>query len=154
MRARRVTGAPAHFAHLAEADRAIIPHPMPAPTPMLVLYDGGCGFCRASAAFAAGRLRRTDTRFAALASDEGRAALRAYGFPADYDRSVVVIDAGSAYTESTAAWRLANRLRWPWRLLALGRLVPRPPRDAAYRWIARHRGRLPGGGVCTLPAPK
>ncbi|HEX8323253.1 MAG TPA: DCC1-like thiol-disulfide oxidoreductase family protein [Tepidisphaeraceae bacterium] len=118
----------------------------------LVLYDGDCGFCTASADFAKRHLRDADVRFAPLASDVGRAALKAHGFAADYAESVVVIEGGRAYTESAATLRLARHLRWPWRAAVWGKIIPSPLRDAAYRWVARHRGKFPGGGgVCSVP---
>ena len=122
----------------------------------LVLYDGGCGFCRASACFAAERLRTgDDVRFAALQSEDGRAALVAHGFPADYGRSVVVIENGQAFTESAATLRLVRHLRWPWRGLGAGRLIPRPMRNAMYRWVARNRGKLAvnGEACAVVPSP-
>ena len=125
-------------------------HPPDASAPPLVLFDGHCGFCRAGAAFIAERQRPGAVRFVALASDEGKAALVAYGFPVDFDRSMVLIENDQAYTDSAAVWRLAVHMRWPWRAFAVGRLVPRPVRDAMYRWVARNRGKLPGGGACAI----
>lgn len=124
----------------------------PSDATQLVLFDGDCGFCTRSTDFAKRHLRRSDVAFAALSSDTGRAALTAHGFPADYANSVVVIENGRAYTESAATLRLASKLRWPWRAATLGRLIPRPLRDGAYRWVARNRGKLSrAGGVCNLP---
>ena len=118
----------------------------------LVLFDGHCGFCRASVCFAAKRLRAgAGVRFVALQSDEGRAALVSHGFAADYGRSVVVIEDGRAETESAATLRLVSHLRWPWRGLGAGRLVPRAVRDGMYRWVARNRGKIPGSpGACDI----
>jgi predicted DCC family thiol-disulfide oxidoreductase YuxK len=44
------------------------------------------------------------------------------------------------HAESEAAIRIGRGLRAPWPLLAaLAGAIPRPLRDAAYRWAARRR---------------
>ena len=113
----------------------------------LVLFDGQCHFCRSSVRFMqCHRGSGPQLRFASLQSDVGRAALVGHGFPADYLESVVLIEDGVAYTESTAAWRMGRYLSWPWNAAALGRLVPRSWRDAAYHWVSDHRSGLRGPG--------
>ncbi|MBU3729664.1 MAG: DUF393 domain-containing protein, partial [Phycisphaerales bacterium] len=40
----------------------------------------------------------------------------------------------------------------PWRLLSIMRRIPRPIRDAAYRWVVRNRHRWFGGAdSCMRP---
>ena len=118
----------------------------------LLLFDGGCRFCRSAVRFMQcrhGGGRRL--RFASLQSDVGRAALVRHGFPADYLDSVVLIEEGRPYTESTASWRVGRYLAWPWRAAVYGRLLPKPLRDQAYAWVSKNRGWLPGpGGLCAV----
>ena len=61
--------------------------------------------------------------------------------------------AGGALRErSTAALRIARRLRFPVNLLAAGLIVPRPIRDFFYDLIARNRYRVWGQKeYCDLP---
>ena len=120
--------------------------PPPTALPTVVLFDGECGFCRAGAARAARRLRTGDyVQFVPMQSARGRETLVKHGFPADFGRSMVIIENGRPLTDSAAALALAGHLRWPWKALKTLRVVPRPMRDAAYRWVARHRKRFPGG---------
>lgn len=112
----------------------------------LVLFDGNCPFCRSSVRFMQCHRGPVPLRFAALQSPVGRAALVKHGFPPDYLDSVVLIEGGRAYVESTAAWRMGRYLAWPWNAAAWGRFVPKPWRDAAYHWVSDHRGGLPGPG--------
>ena len=55
---------------------------------------------------------------------------------------------------SDAALRVARYLGGPYHLARVAGLLPRPLRDAAYAFVARHRHRLTGGGPrCLIPPP-
>lgn len=119
----------------------------------VVLYDGACGFCHFWVRFALRRDPRGRLRFAPQQgqwAEAHRELLRLPPVPV----SVLFFEAGRVYTESTATLRLVRWLRWPWPLLGVLGLVPRPLRDVAYRWVARHRFRF-GARIdaCLLPDP-
>lgn len=127
--------------------------------PDLILFDGVCNLCNGFVQFvirhdAAGRFR-----FAALQSPAGQAVLAAHGadaaaVAAEPD-SVLLQQGGRLYSHSEAVLRIAQGLGGPWRALLLGRLLPRPWRDAAYRFVARHRYRWFGRQEsCWLPTPE
>lgn len=69
--------------------------------------------------------------------------------------SMVWVERGNGhervFIRSDAALRAAAHLGGLWRAAAAVRIVPRPLRDAIYRFIARHRHRFAGGPVCVLP---
>lgn len=123
----------------------------------IILFDGVCNLCNGFVQFviehdAAGRFR-----FAALQSAAGQALLRTHGLPTPTDPdSVVLIAEGEAYTHSAAALGIMRRLGGTWgRLARLGQVVPRPIRDAIYRWVARNRYRWFGRqSACWLPTPE
>ena len=125
----------------------------------LILFDGVCNLCSGFVQFV---IRHDPTgrfRFAALQSEAGRAVLAAHGFDASAvaaePDSVLLEQNGTLYTHSTAVLRIAQGLGGPWRLLAAGYLLPRPWRDAAYRFVARHRYRWFGRQAsCWLPTPE
>lgn len=123
----------------------------------VILFDGVCNLCNGFVQFVIRHDSRGYFRFAALQSAEGQALLRAQGIslPATPDPdSVVLVEAGQVYTHSTAVLRIARGLGGAWPLLGAGRLVPRPWRDAAYRWVARNRYRWFGRQqACLLPTP-
>lgn len=69
--------------------------------------------------------------------------------------TVVLVHEGKLYQQSEAALRAAQLLGFPWMLLAVFWVVPRPIRDAVYRWIARNRYRWFGRKeACPLPSPE
>ena len=57
--------------------------------------------------------------------------------------------------DSDAVLAIYSGLGWPWRAMALFRLIPRFVRDAVYRLVARHRYRLFGRReTCWMPSPE
>lgn len=120
------------------------PHPV-------VLFDGDCGLCHASVRFVVERDERALFRFAALDSAVARDLLAGVD-PGPLGDSVLLLEDERVYDRSTAALRIARRLRWPWNLAWGLMLVPRFVRDLAYTWVARRRNRWPrGDGTCLLP---
>ena len=119
----------------------------------LIVFDGVCVLCSASARFvvrhdAAGRFR-----LAAAQSPVGQGLYRHFGLsPTDYDTFLLVED-GRAFLKSDAALRVAGRLGLPWSLARVLRIAPRGLRDAAYDVVARNRYRIFGRrDACFLPA--
>ena len=126
-----------------------------AAAPPIVLFDGVCNLCSGSVQFLLKRDREGRFRFASLQSDAGRSLLAEHGLAVDSLRSVVLIEDGRVWQESAAALRIARHLPGAWRLLRVFAAIPRPLRDAVYRWIARNRYRWFGKAeTCWLPTPE
>ena len=120
----------------------------------LVLYDGVCHLCQGSVRFIAKRDPTGYFRFGALQSPRARGLAPAAGGDGS-PATIVLLEGGRAYTRSTAVLRIARRLRFPWNAFAIGLLVPRALRDAAYDWVARHRyGWFGRSDACELPPPE
>jgi predicted DCC family thiol-disulfide oxidoreductase YuxK len=121
----------------------------------LVLFDGVCGLCNGFVDFLIARDPKGALVFGALQSDAGRAALREAGLPDAMPDTVVVVEDGRAYKESTGVLRVFARLPWPWRALVWLGMVPRPLRDVVYRFVARHRyGWFHRRESCRIPTPE
>lgn len=126
-----------------------------AAAPPIVLFDGVCNLCNGSVQFLLKRDPEGRFRFAALQSDAGRSLLAEHGLDPDILSSVVLIEDGRIWKESSAALRIARHLPGAWKLLRVFAAVPRPLRDAVYRWIARNRYRWFGKTEsCWLPTPE
>jgi predicted DCC family thiol-disulfide oxidoreductase YuxK len=127
--------------------------------PAIVLFDGVCNLCDAFVQFVIDHDRVNRFVFASLQSAEGRALLGSVGAQ-DAVRegepdSVVLVEGGRAYVRSTAVLRIARGLGWPWRAAVVFFALPRPLRDAAYRFVARHRYRWFGKKeACRVPTPE
>ena len=112
---------------------------MTTPTSPVILFDGVCNLCSRAVSFVIARDPQGRFRFAALQSAPARHLLRQHGLPTAELSTVVLVDGERTYTKSDAVLRIVRRLSFPWPLLVVGRLVPRPLRDAAYDWVARNR---------------
>ena len=121
-----------------------------------MLFDSQCVLCSGTVRFVLAHERGHSIAFAGTSGEAGRALAARHGMnEADLDASFVLIEGDRALTRSDAALRLARELRAPWSWLGALRLIPRPVRDAAYSWVARHRYRLFGRlDACFLPAPE
>ena len=119
----------------------------------IVLFDGECALCNASVLFVIDHDRAGSVRFAPLQSNAGRPVREAAGVPDDLS-TVVVIDGGRAFSRSDATIRIARYLRFPWNLLRLLALIPKPLRDWGYDIVAANRIRWFGrSDACRMPTP-
>ncbi|MCI0573316.1 MAG: thiol-disulfide oxidoreductase DCC family protein [Myxococcaceae bacterium] len=125
------------------------------PAGRVVLFDGVCNLCNGAVNFIIDRDPEARFRFASLQSPVGATLLERHGLKVQAEpESMVLLEGGHLYVRSTAALRIARHLRGAWRLLYVLLLVPRPLRDAAYRFIARHRYRWFGRTeACRVPTP-
>lgn len=119
------------------------------------LFDGVCNFCSGSVALALKLDRRGVIRFTPLQSPFGRVIAARYGLDLENPTTFLFFDHGRALDASDAVIALLRRLEPPWRWAAPAlRIVPKPWRDAAYGWMARHRYRLLGKrATCMVPTP-
>lgn len=129
---------------------------MPPAAPHLVLFDGHCNFCNGAVLFIIDRDPRERFVFAPLQSEIGQAKLRDAGLDDPSFDSMVLVEGERVYVRSTAALRIALRLRGLWPLLgALGLLFPRFFRDAVYGAFAKRRYALFGKtDQCRVPTPE
>lgn len=128
-----------------------------APHQSLVLYDGECAFCDASVLYIIDRDPEGHFLFAPLQSEVGQAVLREHAPKVESGEldSIVLFDGERTYTQSTAALRIARRLRGPVRLVVAFFAIPRVVRDFFYRAFARRRIRWFGALTeCRIPTPE
>jgi len=129
--------------------------PVKLPADHLIFFDGVCGFCTRSVQTLFRLDRREQLHFAPLQSDLGRQICLANGLdPEQFDTFIYARPDQPILMRSDAALGIAVTLGFPWSLLAVFRLVPRPLRDAVYDFIARNRLRILGRReACYLPTP-
>jgi len=130
--------------------------PSSTPDGPILLFDGVCNLCNGAVQFIIRRDPCGRFRFAALQSDAAKALLQSAGAGAGgLPDSMVLIEDGRLYTRSSAALRVARHLRFPWPLVRVFWIVPRPLRNWMYGFVARHRYRWFGRrDQCMLPTPE
>ena len=108
----------------------------------LVIFDGACGFCT-WCVHAAQRYVQAPMDYAPYQHLE----LAAWGLHEDQvSASVYVITSSTTLSGARAVAAIMKRGRRPWPVLGsiLDAPVLRPFAERGYRFVARHRGRLPG----------
>lgn len=117
----------------------------------LVLFDGYCHLCSGVVQRILKRDKAAYFRFAPLSSSLA-AEIKTHFHIAENVDSIVLIEQGKAYVYADAAMRIGRKLGGVYRLLSVGRLLPRAWRDGIYKWIARHRLKWWGRSEsCFLP---
>jgi len=121
----------------------------------IVLFDAECVLCSANAQFMLKFDRSRQFRLASMQGEVGAALFRAHGIdPTDPD-TILLVDGDRVLTNSDAVLAIYTGLGWPWRIAGLARVIPRPIRDTAYRWVARNRYRIFGRReTCWVPRPE
>ena len=123
--------------------------------PAVVLFDGVCNFCNSTVGFIIAHDPAGYFRFAALQSEPAQRILSDCELPSGFLENIVLVEEGAYYTRSTAALRILRRLRGFFGLFYILVLVPRPIRDIAYDWFARHRYAWFGRqSACSVPPPE
>jgi predicted DCC family thiol-disulfide oxidoreductase YuxK len=105
----------------------------------VILFDGLCNLCNAWVRFVVRHDPAGIFRFAAQQSIAGQALIKArlnYYQPLS---SVILVRDNVVYTESTAVLEIFKRLDVPRSWIALLKITPKSLRDAAYRFVVRHR---------------
>lgn len=122
----------------------------------VIVFDGVCVLCSRWVDFILRHDHAGRFRLAAMQGAHGRALLVAHGLSPDDPASFLLVNNGHGYSDTDAIARVLRQLGGPWRIASvMTRVVPRPVRDAIYRWIARHRYRLFGRRAqCRLPEPE
>jgi len=87
-----------------------------------------------------------------MQSAEGKALLEQFEIDTDDPATFLVLDRGLVLTQSDASIHVMAAIGGLWRLVVVGRLIPRPWRNWLYRLLARNRYRWFGRRTtCYLP---
>ena len=120
----------------------------------IVLFDGVCNFCNYWVSFAIKRDRKKKLRFASLQGETAKQILPQYNIQSSSLSSVIFIDNGRAYTQSSAAIRICKHLDGGWKLFYGLIIIPKFIRDFFYNIIARNRYKWYGKKEnCMVPTP-
>ncbi len=108
----------------------------------VVLVDSECAICNRSVKFIRKNSSSRAFLFRSLYTEEGKEFLIKYGFPENYNKSLILIEHNKAYTRTTAALRIAKKMNGAFPALYALIIIPRPVRDLFYNLLARHRYQL------------
>jgi predicted DCC family thiol-disulfide oxidoreductase YuxK len=120
----------------------------------IIIFDGKCVLCSAFAHFILKADRHRRFRLLAAQTPIGAALYRHYGLAMDDYETNILLEGGRIWLKSEGSIRIFEGLGFPWSLMSIGRLLPRPLRDRCYEIVARNRLRWFGAReTCYLPDP-
>lgn len=105
----------------------------------IILFDGVCVLCSAWANFMIQHDPQYQFKLVSVQSKLGQQLLSTYQLPTDRFETMVLLEQGQLYTESTAFLRIIQRVDFPYSILKYGKVIPKAVRDFAYRRIALNR---------------
>ena len=119
----------------------------------VILFDGVCNFCNYWVNFILAKDKNDLFRFAALQSEAGQMLLLNHGLEnSDFD-TFILIDDENYFTKSTAALKIAGKLKSVVKLFYPFIFLPKPIRDLFYDLIAKSRYKFFGKrDVCRVPS--
>ncbi len=121
----------------------------------IILFDGVCNFCNGSVNFIIEHDKANYFRFAPLQSESAQELLDKFGIDKTDTDSVILIENEQAFTHSTAALKVAQKLDGFWSWFYAFIIVPKPLRDFFYKTFARYRYKLFGKqDACMMPTPE
>jgi predicted DCC family thiol-disulfide oxidoreductase YuxK len=105
----------------------------------ILIFDGKCVLCSTFVQFILRQDRHHRFRLMAAQSPLGTALYRHYRLdPADSETNILIED-GRAWLKSEGSIRVFERLGFPWSIMSIARVLPRPVRDWLYEIVARNR---------------
>lgn len=120
----------------------------------IVFFDGVCNFCNYWVNFAIKRDKEKRLKFASLQGEYAKKILPPLGINQTLVDSVVLVDNGKVYTQSSAAFRICKYLDGGWKLGYGFMIFPKFIRDFLYNILARNRYRWFGKKEsCMVPGP-
>lgn len=78
-------------------------------------------------------------KFAAIQSEIGEELIKNFALEGMGIDSIIYLEKGKCYTQSTAALRIAKLLGRGWKFLYGCIIIPAPIRNLVYQWIAKNR---------------
>lgn len=104
----------------------------------VIIFDGTCNLCNATVQFILARDVKNYFKFAALHSNYATTLLSKSLQP-NFGNSVLLVENGKIYSQSTAVLKIFKKLSGAWPLLYAFVIVPPFLRNGVYRFIANNR---------------
>lgn len=122
----------------------------------LILFDGVCNLCNGAVLYIIKRDKNNQFLFTPLQSKASKELVNQYNIDTkEVDSILLYIPNKGVVSKSTAALKIASKLRFPINLLAIFLIVPTFIRNWVYDYIARNRYKWYGKkDQCMIPTPE
>ncbi|PCH93601.1 MAG: hypothetical protein COB84_08990 [Rhodobacteraceae bacterium] len=118
----------------------------------VIVFDGVCALCNGSMKFILRFDRQKHYKFITAQSATGQALYKHYNLdPTNFD-TFLVFKSGDLLEKMDGVLAIATTLGWPWKIAAIGYLIPRPIRNWFYMKLAKNRYKIFGKyDTCMIP---
>jgi len=121
----------------------------------IIFFDGVCNLCNASVQFVIKRDVKDHFRFSALQNEQAKEHLKEFKISPLNSNTILLLENGKLYTQSTAALRITRQLSGLWPLCYGLIVIPAFIRDAVYKTISKYRYKIWGRSeTCMIPSPE
>lgn len=120
----------------------------------VILFDGVCKLCNAWSNFIIKHDRQRIFKLCSVQSKEGKQILLHFGLPSESYETMLYVEGNQSFQKSDAFFQIMTQLGYPWKIVCIFKVIPKPLRDWMYDRIALNRYSLFGKyDYCTLPSP-
>lgn len=120
----------------------------------VILFDGVCKLCNAWSNFIIKHDRQRVFKLCSVQSKEGKQILLHFGLPSESYETMLYVEGNQSFQKSEAFFQIMTQLGYPWKIVYIFKVIPKPLRDWMYDRIALNRYSLFGKyDYCTLPSP-
>ncbi len=122
----------------------------------LILFDGVCNLCNSSVQFVLKHDKNNRFIFSSLQGEIAEKIIENFNIDTDNIDSIILFTPEEKlFYKSTAALKIAYRLKFPISLLSIFFIFPRVIRDIVYDFIAKNRYKWFGKSEsCYMPTPE
>lgn len=120
----------------------------------VILFDGVCKLCNAWSNFIIKHDGQRVFKLCSVQSKEGKQILFHFGLPSESYETMLYVEGNQSFQKSEAFFQIMTQMGYPWKIVCIFKVIPKPLRDWMYDRIALNRYSLFGKyDYCTLPSP-
>lgn len=120
----------------------------------VIFFDGVCNFCNSSVSFIIKHDKKKLFKFASLQSEIAKKLITDIEIKREKPDSIILLQNNKTCQKSTAALKIAQKLRFPLNILIIFIAIPKFIRDFVYNIIAKNRYKWFGKkSECMIPSP-
>jgi predicted DCC family thiol-disulfide oxidoreductase YuxK len=121
----------------------------------IVFFDGVCNLCNGFVQFILKHETNSEFKFCSLQGEFAANFFKEKQFITSGIDSVIVFENNQFYIESAAAFKIINKLKWPYKALYIFSTLPEFLNNSIYKLIAKSRYKIFGkSNVCWVITDK
>lgn len=121
----------------------------------IIFFDGVCNLCNGFVQFVLKHETNSEFKFCSLQGEFAANFFKEKQFITSGIDSVIVFENNQFYIESAAAFKIINKLKWPYKVLYIFSILPGFINNSIYKFIAKSRYKIFGkSNVCWVMTDK